>query len=76
MAPLIYCLGDGHAGIWSLYELMSLPEGHHQILDWYHLKENLHKVGGSLKRLNAAEALLWQGKVDETIALFESLKKS
>jgi len=33
-----------------------------EILDWYHLKENLYKVGGSLKRTQA-EALLWQGKM-------------
>ena len=46
-----------------------------EILDWFHLKENLHKVGGSLKRLNQAEALLWQGKVDAAIALFEGLQK-
>ena len=46
-----------------------------EILDWYHLVENLHKVGGSLKRLHQAETLLWQGKVDETLALFEPLQK-
>jgi len=33
--------------------------------------ENLEKVGGSLKRLAQARSLLWQGKVDETLALFE-----
>ena len=37
--------------------------------------ENLHKVGGSLKHLHQAEQLVWQGKVDETLTLFESLKK-
>ncbi len=41
-----------------------------EILDWYHLKENLYKVGGSLKRLKAAETLLWQGQVEEAKALF------
>jgi hypothetical protein len=33
--------------------------------------ENLEKVGGSLTRLAIARTLLWQGKVDETLALFE-----
>ncbi len=42
-----------------------------EILDWYHLKENLHKVGGSIKRLGQAEALLWKGQVDDTQALFQ-----
>jgi len=44
-----------------------------EVLDWFHLIENLHKVGGSLQRLNQAENLLWQGKVDDTIALFVDL---
>ncbi len=37
--------------------------------------ENLHKVGGSIKRLNQAQALLWKGQVDETLALFEECQK-
>lgn len=74
-AAMSYCLGDGHAGIWKLYQQMRLPTQHEQILDWFHLMENLHKVGGSLKRLQQAEALLWKGKIDETITLFTSLNK-
>ena len=35
-----------------------------EILDWFHLKENLFKVGGSLKRLRQAEKLLWHGLVE------------
>ena len=46
-----------------------------EILDWYHLKENLYKVGGSLKRLQKGEKLLWSGKVAETLDLFRVLKK-
>ncbi|MBD2248250.1 ISKra4 family transposase, partial [Nostoc sp. FACHB-888] len=34
------------------------------------LKENLYKIGGSLKRLKAAENFLWQGQIDNTQALF------
>jgi len=37
-----------------------LPGERREILDWYHNGE-LHKVGGSLKRLRQAETLLWQG---------------
>ena len=36
--------------------------------------ENLHKVGGSLKRLNQAKSLLWQGQVEATKALFVDCK--
>lgn len=43
-----------------------------EILDWYHLTENLHKVGGSLQRLNQAESLLWRGQVDAAKTLFDN----
>jgi len=45
-----------------------------QVLDWYHLKENLYKVGGSLKRLQQVETMLWLGWVDAAIAEFDCLK--
>jgi hypothetical protein len=67
---LVFCLGDGHAGIWSLFAKMTkLPE-RRDILDWYHLKENLHKVSGSNNRLKEAETFLWKGEVDSAIQLF------
>jgi hypothetical protein len=49
-----------------------------EILDWFHLMENLHKVGGSIQRINKAKSLLWQGKVDDAIACFAdcTLKQS
>ncbi len=75
LAALLYCLGDGHLGIWGVYAQLSLSSQHQEILDWYHLKQNLYKVGGSLKRLQQAETLLWQGKVNQVLALFDSLKK-
>lgn len=62
-APLV-CLGDGHDGVWNLFSQIATAETRLEILDWYHLKENLYKVGGSLKRLAHAESLLWQGRVD------------
>ena len=44
-------------------------------MDWFHLKENLYKIGGSLKRLKKAEALLWEGKVEETQILFINFRR-
>jgi hypothetical protein len=68
--PLV-CLGDGHDGVWNLVEEFGYDKfSRLEILDWYHLKENLYKVGGSLKRLKQAENLLWSGLVEETLALF------
>lgn len=72
--PLI-CLGDGHDGVWNLFQEIGDTLQRQEILDWYHLKENLYKVGGSLKRLKAAEAFLWQGRVQEASALFADLTK-
>ncbi len=70
--PLV-CLGDGHQGVWNLVQEFGTQEQRWEILDWYHLKENLYKVGGSIKRLKKAEALLWKGDV-ETKALFALLQ--
>lgn len=75
LATPLTALGDGHDGIWNIITQMSEQTQRREILDWYHLVENLHKVGGSLKRLHEAEALLWQGKVDEASALFEGLQR-
>jgi hypothetical protein len=72
--PLV-CLGDGHDGIWNMVGQIATTSQRLEILDWYHLKENLHKVGGSNKRLNQAEAWLWQGRVEETIALFTNCQR-
>lgn len=71
----ITCLGDGHAGVWNIVQQIAYSDQRREILDWYHLKENLHKVGGSIKRLNHAEALLWLGKVDAALELFENSHK-
>ncbi len=72
-ASIVFCLGDGHSGIWSIYEQIEMTAERDEVLDWYHLVENLYKVGGSQKRLKQAKKLLWQGKIDQTIALFEGL---
>jgi hypothetical protein len=72
---VLNCLGDGHPGIWNLIDQFN-PQGEtREILDWFHLAENLYKVGGSLKRISQGKQLLWQGKVDATVALFSPLKK-
>lgn len=74
VTPLV-CLGDGHDGVWKLFTELGSSSTRLEILDWYHLRENLHKVGGSLKRLKQAENLLWIGEVDATLALFVDLAK-
>lgn len=65
------CLGDGHDGFWNIYSQIGTATQRREILDWYHLIENLGKVGGSQQRLTAVEACLWRGDVEGAIALFE-----
>lgn len=67
----LYCIGDGHAGIWNLIAQLTEADCRIEILDWYHLMENLHKVGGSLQRHAEARKLLWRGQVDGALAVFE-----
>lgn len=76
LSPIFTCLGDGHDGVWKLAESFGGRQVlvRRQVLDWYHLVENLYKVGGSLKRLGQVKALLWQGHVELACAEFEGLK--
>jgi hypothetical protein len=62
-------------GIWNLFQEVGVTDQRQEILDWYHLKENLYKAGGSVKRLKQAENLLWSGQVNEVINLFKELKR-
>lgn len=75
LSPILTCLGDGHEGIWNLIKKFGQNQVpiKREVLDWYHLKENLYKVGGSLKRLEKVEFLLWNGGVDAAIAEFDGL---
>lgn len=61
------CLGDGHDGIWNLFKDIAQADQRREILDWFHLKENLYKVKATEQELVEVETLLWQGKVDTAI---------
>ena len=74
MTKPVSCIGDGHDGIWNLFRDIAPPSQRREILDWYHLIENLYKVGGSFERLHQVKALLWTGLVEEAIALFSDCK--
>ncbi len=68
--PLV-CLGDGHDGIWDLFAQIGHSSERLEILDWYHLMENLGNLGGYQQRLDAVEACLWQGDVDGAVRLLD-----
>ena len=71
----VNCLGDGHDGVWNIVQQIGTTQQRREILDWYHLMENLHKVGGSNQRLRQVRSYLWQGLVNDAIAEFDDLKK-
>lgn len=60
----VTCLGDGHDGIWNLFEDIAQANQRREILDWFHLVENLHKLKAPLQQLAVVETLLWKGDVD------------
>lgn len=76
LSPILTCLGDGHDGVWNVIKTLGTNQVaiKREVLDWYDLKENLYKVGGSLKRLEGVENLLWHGWVDAARAEFDCLK--
>ena len=63
----LYCLGDGHDGVWNL--MAELGENHHriEIIDWYHLMENIHKVEAKKDDLEQLKSYLWMGQVSESL---------
>jgi hypothetical protein len=68
-------LGDGHDGVWNIVQQIGNSDQRREILDWYHLMENLHKVGGSNRRLRQVKNYLWQGKVSDAMVEFNELNK-
>ena len=51
LAAVVSCIGDGHPGVWKIVAGIRQPSQRREVLDWFHLMENLHKVGGSKQRL-------------------------
>ncbi len=68
----LYCLGDGHDGIWNIFAEIGDDEDRIEILDWYHLTENLHQVETNKSTKEQLEAYLWSGQVSEAMKLLKS----
>jgi hypothetical protein len=67
-----YCLGDGHSGVWNIMAEIGEKKHRVEILDWYHLVENLHKVEGKNYQFEQVKAYLWMGQIDEAIDYLNS----
>ncbi|EDX82914.1 hypothetical protein S7335_92 [Synechococcus sp. PCC 7335] len=71
LAERVRCLGDGHDGVWNIVAEIGTSTQRREVLDWYHLMENLAKVDSSSTQLIDLEELLWEGKVAAAIAKLE-----
>jgi len=67
-----YCLGDGHSGIWNIVEDIGDKEQRIEIIDWYHLMENLYKIEAKKYQIEQVKALLWMGQIKEAIDYLHS----
>jgi hypothetical protein len=76
LSPVVTCVGDGHDGVWNLMTQIGEDYQRREVLDWYHLVENLHKVGGSLKRLKRVENYLWMGEIEQALDEFKTSKRA
>ncbi len=60
----VVCIGDGHPSVWNTVAALPLPE-RVELLDWYHLKENLWKQPWSRARKEQVEKWLWTGRLEK-----------
>ena len=63
----LYCVGDGHSGIWNIIAEIGDEKERIEILDWYHLTENLYKIEGKRHLFEQVKAYLWMGQVSDAI---------
>ena len=69
--PLV-CLGDGHDGVWNIIAEIGCEQQRIEILDWYHLMENLAKVDSSQDVLDDLKEMLWEGRVNTAITILDT----
>jgi hypothetical protein len=64
----VTCLGDGHDGVWNVVAGIGTLSQRREILDWYHLMENVYKVGLKKEKLKKVKNYLWKGLWSEARA--------
>lgn len=74
LSPVVLCIGDGHDGIWNIVRQLAPEHQRREILDWYHLMENLHKIDPEQCDLKRLKALLWSGFVDEVLTRLKPIR--
>ncbi|AFY61918.1 hypothetical protein Syn6312_2852 [Synechococcus sp. PCC 6312] len=67
-------LGDGHNGVWNILTQIGTTRERIEILDWFHLMENAHKVQATPTQLKAVRDHLWQGQVTLAIQVLQNYR--
>ena len=62
----VVCIGDGHKSVWNTVAALPL-RARQEVLDWYHLKENVWKQPWGAARKKRIESLLWNGQLEEVL---------
>ncbi|MFN4787479.1 MAG: ISKra4 family transposase, partial [Pseudanabaena sp.] len=77
LSPIFTCLGDGYDGVWRLTSNFggSLVSIRREVLDWFHLVENLHKVQMLPSMQKWVEHLLWHGAVESALRFLSPIKQ-
>jgi hypothetical protein len=74
LRAMVTCVGDGHDGVWNLITKIASEHERREVLDWYHLMENLYKVDASPSYLKEIKTFLWSGLVDEALEQLKLIK--
>jgi hypothetical protein len=70
---MVTCVGDGHDGIWNILAQIASEHQRREVLDWFHLVENLYKVDGSPSCLKKLKASLWSGLLDDALERLQEI---
>ena len=62
----VVCIGDGHESVWNTVAALPL-RARQEVLDWYHLKENVWKQPWGRARKEHIESLLWSGQMETAL---------
>ncbi|MBU6230989.1 MAG: ISKra4 family transposase, partial [Cyanobacteria bacterium REEB459] len=69
-------LGDGHDGVWTIARTFGgeqVPQ-RIEVLDWFHLMENLYKVQMLDSERRALRRHLWQGEVEQVWPILKGMR--
>ena len=69
-------LGDGHDGVWTIARTFGGEQVQKRIevLDWFHLMENLYKVQMLDSERRALRHHLWQGEVEQVWPILKGMR--